>query len=113
MIQIYHNNRCGKSRNCLAFLEKSTLEFETINYLVDAPTFDQLTTIIRKLKIEPLDLVRKKEIIWLEKYKLKIMSDNEIIQAMIDNPLLIERPILIFNDKAIIARDLDKLANFL
>ena len=71
MIQIYHNSRCGKSRNCLAFIEKSNLELETINYLIDKPTFDELSEIIKKLNINAIDLIRKKEKIWIDKFKDK------------------------------------------
>ena len=105
MIQIYHNSRCGKSRNCLAFLEKSNEKFEIINYLVNNPTYNELAEIINKLNIKPLDLIRQKEKIWLENYKGKILSDSEIIQTMIENPILIERPILIDENRAIIARE--------
>ena len=113
MIQIYHNSRCGKSRNCLAFIEKSNLEFETINYLIDKPTFKELSEIVKKLNIKAIDLIRKKEKIWIDKFKDKKLFENEIIQAMIDNPILIERPIVVQGNKAIIARELDKLELFL
>ena len=95
MIQIYHNSRCGKSRECLAFLEKSGKEYEIIKYLEDVPTFDELKEIIKKLGIKPIELVRRKEKIWMENFKDKPLSDDEVIQAMIANPILIERPIVI------------------
>lgn len=113
MIQIYHNPRCGKSRSCLAFLNESDLEYETISYLTEIPSFDDLKTLLHKLKIEPIQLVRIKEKIWIEKYKGKQLSDTEIIQAMADNPILIERPIVIKDDKAVIGREVDKVASFL
>ncbi len=113
MIQIYHNSRCGKSRNCLAFLEKSNEKFEIINYLVNNPTYNELAEIINKLNIKPLDLIRQKEKIWLENYKGKILSDSEIIQSMLDNPILIERPILIDKNRAIIAREPELFEAFL
>jgi len=109
MIQIYHNSRCGKSRECLAFLEKSGQEYEIIKYLEDVPTFDELKEIIKKLGIKPIELVRRKEKIWTENFKDKPLSDDEIINAMISNPILIERPIVINGDKAIIARPLEKI----
>jgi len=109
MIQIYHNSRCGKSRECLVFLEKSGQEYEIIKYLEDVPTFDELKEIIKKLEIKPIELVRRKEKIWMENFKDKPMTDDEIIQAMISNPILIERPIVINGDKAIIARPLEKI----
>ena len=109
MIQIYHNSRCGKSRECLAFLENSDKEFEVVKYLDNVPTFEELKSIIEKLAIKPIELVRQKEKIWLEKYKNTTMSDDKIIQAMISNPILIERPIVINGNKAVIARPLEKI----
>lgn len=113
MIQIYHNSRCGKSRECLAFLEKSGQEHEIIKYLEDVPTFDELKEIIKKLGIKPIELVRQKEKIWIENFKNKPMSDDEIINTLISNPILIERPIVINGDKAIIARPLEKVTDIL
>jgi len=113
MIQIYHNSRCGKSRECLAFLEKSGQEHEIIKYLEDIPTFDELKEIIKKLGIKPIELVRQKEKIWIENFKNKSMSDDEIINTLISNPILIERPIVINGDSAIIARPLEKVTAIL
>lgn len=113
MIQIYHNSRCGKSRECLAFLEDSGQEYEVVKYLDEVPSFEELKTIIEKLNIKPIELVRRKEKIWLEKFKDKELSDDEIISAMISNPILIERPIVINGDKAIIARPKDKVTAIL
>ncbi|KFF05370.1 arsenate reductase (glutaredoxin) [Flavobacterium reichenbachii] len=113
MIQIYHNPRCGKSRNCLAFVEQTNQEFEIIPYLTETPTFEELKSLLKKLNLEPLELVRTKEKIWIENYKGKSLSNDQIIEAMIDNPILIERPIVIKDEKAIIGRDLDKVASFL
>lgn len=113
MIQIYHNSRCGKSRECLAFIEQTGNEFEIIKYLEQIPTFDELSEIIDKLKIKPLELVRIKEKVWLVNYKNKTMSETEVIQAMIDNPILIERPIVIYKNQAVIARPLENIKTIL
>jgi arsenate reductase len=113
MIQIYHNPRCGKSRNCLDFVEKTNQEFEIIPYLTETPTFEELKSLLKKLSLEPLELVRTKEKIWIENYKDKSLNNDQIIEAMIHNPILIERPIVIKDGKAIIGRDLDKVASFL
>ncbi len=113
MIQIYHNSRCGKSRECLAFLEDSNIAFEVIKYLEDVPSFDELKSIIKKLGIKPIELVRQKEKIWIEKFKNTTMSDDEIIQAMILNPILIERPIVINGNKAVIARPLENVVKII
>lgn len=80
MITIYHNPRCGKSRECLAFLETSNQQFEVIKYLESPLNFNELSVIIQKLKITPIELIRTKEAIWLDNFKGKIVSDKEIIQ---------------------------------
>ncbi|SFF13075.1 arsenate reductase (glutaredoxin) [Flavobacterium xueshanense] len=113
MIQIYHNSRCGKSRNCLALLEQSEKEFEVINYLTNPPSFEELSAIIKKLNMKPIELVRQKEKIWIDNFKDQKMNNEQIIQAMIANPILIERPIVIIENKAIIGRDLEKAEAFI
>ena len=109
MITIYHNPRCGKSRECLAFLENSNNEFLIIKYLENTITFDILSEILNKLNLKPIELVRKKEKIWIENYKSKILSDEDIIIAMVLNPILIERPIVVNGNKATIARPFEKV----
>lgn len=104
MIQILHNPRCGKSREGLAILEASGKEFEVIKYLESNPSRKELKEIIKKLNVEPLKLVRQNETIWKENFKNKDLSDDEIIDAMVANPILIERPIAINGNKAIIGR---------
>ncbi len=104
MIKIYHNPRCSKSRQGLEILKNSKKEFEIVKYLEEIPTEKELTEIIKLLDITPFQLVRKTEKIWKENYKGKELSDSEIIKAMVANPKLIERPIIINNNKAVIGR---------
>jgi arsenate reductase len=108
MVTIFHNPRCGKSRECLAFLDQSKEEIKVVNYLVNPPTYEELRAIIQLLQIKPIELVRQKESIWISDFKNKSMSDTEVIQAMVQNPILIERPIVINGNKAVIARPYDK-----
>ncbi len=112
MIEVYHNPRCGKSRNCLAFLENANQEYTIIKYLEETPSTDELTSVLTKLKLKPIDLIRQKEKIWIENYKNQEMTDEAIIQAMVNHPILIERPIIIKGNEAIIARDMDKIEAF-
>ncbi|MDT0555094.1 arsenate reductase (glutaredoxin) [Patiriisocius hiemis] len=109
MITIYHNPRCSKSRQTLQLLESKTNDFEVIKYLEDIPSEKELSEIIKKLGITPIELVRKNEAIWKEKIKGKELSDKELISAMITHPKLIERPIVIKEKKAIIGRPPEKV----
>ncbi|MBT8395149.1 MAG: arsenate reductase (glutaredoxin) [Bacteroidia bacterium] len=104
MIKIYHNNRCRKSREGLQIVEDSGKPFEIIKYLEDIPSKSELKNIIDLLNISPIELVRKNEAIWKDQYKGKEHTDNEIIDAMVSNPKLIERPIVINGNKATIGR---------
>ncbi len=91
-MKIYHNNRCSKSRQCLALI--SDTEVTIIDYIKNPLSFDQLNVLIRKMGIQPEELIRKNEAQWKENYKDKVLSRNEYIQAMIDYPRLMERPIV-------------------
>lgn len=109
MITIYHNNRCSKSRCGLEILEESGKDYEIKKYLEDVPTEAELKELINKLSIQPIDLVRKNEAIWKENFKGKTLSDVEIIKAMVNNPKLIERPIVVNGNKAVIGRPPEKI----
>jgi arsenate reductase len=104
MIKIYHNPRCSKSRQGLAILEESGKEFKIVKYLDDNLNEKELSEIIDLLNISPVDLVRKNEKIWKENFKGKDLSDKDIIKAMVENPKLIERPIVVNNSKAVVGR---------
>lgn len=112
MIQIYHNPRCGKSRNCLAFLQEKESKVEVIHYLDTPPTVEEIKIVIQKLNMQPIHLVRVKERIWIEKYKNKTQNEDAIIQALTEHPILIERPIIINGEKAIIGRNPELVTQF-
>ena len=112
-IKIYHNPRCSKSRQGLQILKDHHVNFEVVEYLKNPPTKEKLKEIIKKLGIKPIDLVRKNEKIWKENYKGKDLSDDEIIQAMVENPKLIERPIVIKDDKAVLGRPPENILEIL
>ena len=113
MITIYHNPRCSKSREGLQMLELEGKPFTNVNYLSDPLTKKELTAIIKKLGIAPVELVRKKEIIWTTGYKGKQLTDDEVITAMVAHPNLIERPIVVNGDKAVIARPAENIKKIL
>lgn len=113
MIKIYHNPRCRKSREGLEILNQSGQQFEIVEYLKNVPSFDELSSIISMLQIAPIDLIRKNESIWKEQYKGKVLSDEALVQIMIDNPKLIERPIVVKNNKAVIGRPPENIKQIL
>jgi len=101
-MKIYHNNRCSKSRQCLALIPQDGVEI--IDYINNPLTKAELTALINKIDISPMELVRKGEAIWKENYKGKDLTDSQIIDAMVANPKLIERPIVETEDKAVVCR---------
>ena len=110
---VFHNPRCGKSRSCLAFLEQKKVDYEIVKYLETPPTIEELTLIIKQLNINPIDLIRKKESIWKTEFANKNLSNQELIEAMVHHPILIERPIVIQNEKAILGRQIESLEDFI
>ena len=112
MIRIYHNPRCQKSRTALAFIEKSGEEIEVVEYLKHPPTVKELKEVLELLQLKPTDIIRKKEPLYIESYKDKMFTDAQWIKLLTEHPVLIERPILISKNKAVIARDETALKNF-
>ncbi|SFN61868.1 arsenate reductase [Paenimyroides ummariense] len=113
MIKIYHNPKCSKSREGLSILQDLNKEIEIINYINNPLTVSELKNIIKLLGIKPIELVRVKEAIWKENFKDKNLTDEEIIEAMVANPKLIERPIVVNGNKAVIARPIEKIDEIL
>ena len=103
-MKIYHNPRCSKSREALAIVKKNTSKFEIVEYLKNPLTVKEIKVLLPQLNINASELVRTQEAIWKDKYKGKILTDNEIINIMAKNPKLIERPIVEHNNKAVIGR---------
>lgn len=103
-MKIYHNPRCTKSRQTLAIIEDAGKEVEIIKYLEDIPSAKELKELIQLLGIQPVELIRKNEAVWKENYKGKALSDDELIEAMITHPKLIERPIVVSGKKAVLGR---------
>ena len=113
MIKIYHNPRCSKSRETLEILEEKNEMFEVIKYLENPVSAEELQEIIKKLQLSPIDLVRTKEKEWKENFQGKELSDKDIIDAMVKFPRLIERPIVIKGNKAVIGRPPQKILEIL
>ncbi len=112
-VEIYHNPRCTKSRQALQLLNDKGVNLEVREYLKESLSFDELSTLINKLGISATELLRKNEAIFKEKFKGKSLSDKEWIQAMVDYPKLMERPIVVIGENAVIARPTEKLLEIL
>ena len=104
-VTIYHNPRCSKSRQTLQLLEENGIEPTVVKYLDETPSADTLANVISKLGISPRDLLRTKEAPYKElNLSDTSLSDAQIIEAMVANPKLIERPIVVKGDAARIGR---------
>lgn len=102
---IYHNPLCSKSRATLSLLKEHNAEFYTVEYLKMPPDSETLADIIKKLGIPAAQLVRQKDPLFKElDLKDQILTDQQWIEVMIANPKLIERPIVVTDDAAVIGR---------
>ena len=111
-MKIYHNPRCRKSREGIKYLESKKINFEVIDYIKNNLSLDQIRNILKKLQFKPIELVRKNEAIWKEKYKGKDFTNDQLIKILSDEPKLIERPIIVSEKLAVIGRpaeNIDKL----
>lgn len=112
-MKIYHNPRCSKSRLGLQFLQEKGVVIDVIEYLNQPFQKKELVDILKKLGMSPMELIRKGEDVYLEKIKGKTLTDDELISLMIENPKLIERPIVVNGDKAVVARPAEKITEIL
>ena len=112
-LKIYHNPRCRKSREALELLNKKKIDVEIIKYLENQLTFKELKEIIFLLKISVIEIVRTNETLWKNNFKKSNLNENDLIKVLIENPKLIERPIIVGTNKAVIGRPIDKLISFL
>ena len=102
MIKIYHNNRCSKSRAGLKHLQEKGAEFEIIEYLKKPLTANELAEILEKLDKKPQEIIRKHEALFKQEYKDKTYTDAEWIDILVANPRLIQRPIVVAGNKAVL-----------
>ena len=110
---IYHNPRCRKSREALDYLNNSGIDYNLVLYLSNPLSKITLENLLFKLKINAYDLVRKNELLWKSEFSKKNLTENEIISIMLENPKLIERPIIENENSAVIGRPIEKLIDFL
>ena len=104
MLKIYHNHKCGKSKAALAYLHKRNLSYDSVDYIRKPPTKDELLAILQMLNKSPLELLLKNERIYKENFEGKKLKDEEWIDIMIAKPSLLERPIVVYKNRAAIGR---------
>ncbi len=104
MLTIYHNPRCSKSRETLKIIEENGAEVKIVEYLSHVPTKPELIDLLKMLKVPAKEIVRKGEPIYKELYKDKELSEDQWVEAMISHPKLIERPIVVKGNQAILGR---------
>lgn len=103
-MKIYHNPRCSKSRETLHILQDNNQDIEVVEYLKTPPTRDELKMLLQKLNMKAEEIVRKSELVYKEKFKNSNFTEEEWIQIMMENPKLIERPIVVKGNKAVLGR---------
>ena len=111
-IKIFHNNRCSKSRQALSMVNGLTSEVEVIDYMNTSVTKNELVQVLKELEMSPSELLRKGESDYKQHVKGKDLSDDQIVDLMLTYPKLIERPIVVNNGKAIVARPPELVNDF-
>lgn len=112
-VTIYHNPGCSKSRAALALLRSRGIEPRIVKYLEAPPDAAELSSVIGKLGMRPADLVRKGESAYKSNYAGRTLSDAEWIEALVRHPALIERPIVVAGERAVIGRPLENVLRLL
>ncbi|MEN6542514.1 arsenate reductase (glutaredoxin) [Parvibaculum sp.] len=104
-VVIWHNPRCSKSRATLSLIEQHGLDPEIVEYLNTPPSAEEIRSVLQKLRMKPRDLMRKGEQVYKDLgLENENLSDDQLVAAMAENPILIERPVVIFGARAKLGR---------
>lgn len=112
-VTIWHNPRCSKSRNAVTLLEEKGIEADVVKYLDTPPTKEELVAVLKMLGLSARELMRTKEDIYKELNLKEETDEDKLIDAMVENPKLIERPVVIKDGKAVIGRPIEKIIDLL
>lgn len=113
MIKIYHNVRCSKSREACSIIADKGIKAEIVEYLKTPPTQKEIKELLSLLKLKAEDIVRKGEELYKSNYKGKTFTEAQWIKILAENPVLIERPIVVNGRKAVIGRPPEKVLEIL
>ncbi|HJV91644.1 MAG TPA: arsenate reductase (glutaredoxin) [Holophagaceae bacterium] len=103
-LRIYHNARCSKSRSACALVAEAGVTAEVVDYLETPPSAEELRDLLRKLGMRASDLLRRGEPVFAEHYAARDLSEEEAFEALLAHPILLERPIVVRGDRAVVAR---------
>ncbi len=112
-MKIYHNPRCSKSRCALDWLQKKAIDIEVVDYIKTPLSLNEIKSILTQLKMNAYDLLRKNEMEYKEHIQGKNLKEDDIIELMSKYPKLIERPIVVWGGKAVVARPLERLTELI
>ena len=113
-VTIYHNPRCAKSREALHLIRDREIDPNIIEYLQEPPTAADLKKLVRLLGVPTRDILRAKEVIYQQLgLEDPTLTDEQLIDAIVKNPILLERPIVVVDNKAIIARPGERVLEIL
>lgn len=107
MLKVLYNNTCSKSRGILEYLDENGVPFEIIDFIANPLSALEIRTVLKKLGIAAKDLIRKNEKLFKDNYLDKELTENEWVDVLVDHPSLIQRPILIKDSVAMIARPVE------
>lgn len=108
-IRIYYNPRCSKCRDTAALVREYGYNTELIEYLATPPGKEELRGLLKKLGMKPLELIRTGEAVFKENYAGRTLSDEEWLDALLAHPVLMERPVVVRDNRAVVARPAEKV----
>ena len=112
-LTIYHNPRCRKSREAIQYMEGRGITLKIVKYLDQLFDVNSLGEVLKKIDMKPSEIVRRNEILWKKDYDGNNLSEYQILKLLVDQPRLIERPIVTLGNKGVLARPIESLIEFL
>ena len=112
-LTIYHNPRCRKSREAIQYMEGRGITLKIVKYLDQLFDVNSLGEVLKKIDMKPSEIVRRNEILWKKEYDGNNLSEDQILKLLVEQPRLIERPIVTLGNKGVLARPIENLIEFL
>lgn len=113
MVTLIHNSNCSKSNKALQILEANHIDFSIRNYIQDPLSYVELSHLLKLMQEDIWEMIRTGEALWKEKYAAKTWDNDQLLHLLAQEPQLLQRPIIVTQDKAVIARTEDKINSIL